>query len=256
MAAPVSSVVHAFAIIRALANGRELTLSEVSSECGISPSSCLGLLRTLVGEGVLHLLSGKRYALQPRWAAVADAGPDPIDRLQARARLPLERAARLWNAPIGLWRVVGRDRLQLTVLGQSPAATRIHMEEGLRQPIGSGAIGRALAAAEDASPDELRRRFAGVRWHATMTAQDYVAQVAQAKLAGHAIDDELTYAGITSVAVCVRDLALTLCLSASMFAGSRTPDELTAIADSLRALGAELSRTPAKSRPASTRKTP
>ena len=46
MSSPVPSVVQAFAIVRALADGRALTLSEVAQICGISPSSCLGLLRT------------------------------------------------------------------------------------------------------------------------------------------------------------------------------------------------------------------
>jgi len=253
MAAPVSSVVHAFAIIRSLAAGRALTLSEIANECAISPSTCHGLLRTLVGEGVLQLLEGKRYGLLPQWADIAGTGPDDMDRLQARARSPLEKAARTWNAPIGLWRVVSRDRLQLAVLGQSPAATRIHMEEGLRQPIGSGSVGRALAAAEGILAEEVRRRFAGVRWHASMTERDYAAQIARAKAAGYAIDDELTYAGITSVAVCVGGGALTFCLSASVFAGSRTPDELAQMARSLIDLGAEISRGARKPRSPSTR---
>ena len=41
----------------------------------------------------------------------------------------LESAARKWLAPVGLWRVFGRDRLQLVALGEDVAATRIHMEE-------------------------------------------------------------------------------------------------------------------------------
>ena len=240
MTASVSSVVHAFAIIRALAGGRTLTLSEVARECGISPSTCLGLLRTLVGEGVLALREGKRYCLKSPWSGIVETRPDQMAHLLAMARRPLEKAARKWSAPVGLWRVIGRDRLQLAALGQSPAATRIHMEEGLRQPIGSGSVGRALAAVQNVSRDELLKRYSGVRWHAPMTEQDYLDQIAQAKLSGFALDNELTYAGITSVAVCLSNGLLTFCLSGSVFAGSRTIDELAEMAEGLSALGAEI----------------
>jgi DNA-binding IclR family transcriptional regulator len=240
MSSPVPSVVQAFAIMRALADGRALTLSEVAQSCGISPSSCLGLLRTLVGEGVLSLGEGKRYALSPPWSEIAASDLDRSTRLVARARPLLERAARSWHAPIGLWRVTGRDRLQLVALGQSVAATRIHMEEGQRQPIGSGAVGRALAAAQRVGREELERRFAAVRWQRAVAFEDYAAQVAAAVAQGYGVDDGLSYAGISSIAVCLPDEAQSLCVSASVFAGSRSEPEFADLAAALVALAAEI----------------
>lgn len=240
MSSPVPSVVQAFAIVRALADGRALTLSEVASSCGISPSSCLGLLRTLVGEGVLSLGDGKRYALSPPWSDIAASDLDRSTRLVARARPLLERAARVWHAPIGLWRVTGRDRLQLVALGQSIAATRIHMEEGQRQPIGSGAVGRALAAAQRVGRDELARRFAAVRWQRPIGFEDYATQVAEAVAQGYGVDDGLSYAGIASIAVGLPDDAHGLCVSASVFAGSRSDGEFADVADALRQLAADI----------------
>jgi DNA-binding IclR family transcriptional regulator len=148
--------------------------------------------------------------------------------------------ARAWHAPIGLWRVAGRDRLQLVALGQSVAATRIHMEEGQRQPIGSGAVGRALAATQRAGRDELARRFAAVRWQRPVTFDDYAREVAQAVTLGYGVDDGLSYAGIASIAVCLPDEAHTLCVSASVFAGSRTDAEFADLAAALCALAAEV----------------
>ncbi|MDF2495787.1 helix-turn-helix domain-containing protein [Sphingomonas sp.] len=240
MSSPVPSVVQAFAIVRALADGRALTLSEVAQTCGISPSSCLGLLRTLVGEGVLSLGEGKRYALSPPWSEIAASDLDRATRLVARARPMLERAARVWHAPIGLWRVIGRDRLQLVALGQSVAATRIHMEEGQRQPIGSGAVGRALAAAQRVGRDELARRFAAVRWQRPIAFDDYATQVAEAVAQGYGVDDGLSYAGIASLAVCLPDDAHSLCVSASVFAGSRSEAEFAELADALHQLAADI----------------
>lgn len=240
MSAPVPSVVQAFAIMRTLGGERALTLSEVAQTCGISPSSCLGLLRTLVGEGVLTVGEGKRYALSPPWSDIASSDLDRETRLVARARPLLDRAARTWHAPVGLWRTTGRDRLQLVALGQSMAATRIHMEEGQRQPIGSGSVGRALAAAQAVGQDELARRFAAVRWQRPVTVDGYAGDVARAVEAGYAIDDGLTYAGITSVAVCLPGAAQPLCVSASIFAGSRSDAEVAALGAALRDLAGEI----------------
>lgn len=240
MSSPVPSVVQAFAIVRALADRRALTLSEVAQSCGISPSSCLGLLRTLVGEGVLSLGEGKRYALSPPWSDIAASDLDRSTRLVARARPLLDRMARAWHAPIGLWRVAGRDRLQLVALGQSVAATRIHMEEGQRQPIGSGAVGRALAAAQRVGRDELARRFAAVRWQRPTSFDDYAGQVAEAVTLGFGVDDGLSYAGIASIAACLPDESHSLCVSASVFAGSRTDDEFADLAAALQALAGEI----------------
>jgi IclR family acetate operon transcriptional repressor len=229
MAVPVPSVVQAFAIVRALGDGRAATLSEVAQVCAISPSSCLGLLRTMVGEGVLRQKAGKRYALAPPWAAAMAEDHDAAARLIARARPLLERAARAWQAPVGLWQVAGRDRLRLVALGESAAATRIHMEEGQRQPIGSGAVGRALAAVQRADDQELARRFAGVRWQRPVTEAAFIAQVHDAVVRGHAVDDGWSHAGITSLAAGVPGSPVAFCVSASVFAGSRDTDELTAL---------------------------
>lgn len=240
MGSPVPSVVQAFAIMRALASGRALTLSEIAQTCGISPSSCLGLLRTLVGEGVLSLGEGKRYALSAPWSDLAAGDLDRATRLVARARPLLERAARTWGAPVGLWRVTGKDRLQLVALGQSVAATRIHMEEGQRQPIGSGAVGRALAAGQRVSRDELARRFAAVRWQRPISFDDYAAEVHQAVTQGFGVDDGYSYAGIASIAVCLPDEAHSLCVSASVFAGSITEQEFAGVARGLVELADEI----------------
>lgn len=240
MGTPVSSVVQAFTIMRVLANDGALTLSEVAQTCSISPSSCLGLLRTLVGEGVLHTYSGKRYALSPPWTGIVAGENEAAARLIALARPLLENAARNWLAPVGLWRVSGRDRLQLVALGEDVAATRIHMEEGQRQPIGGGSVGRALTAAQNVSEDEIRRRFSAVRWQRPVTEADYRVQIAEAAARGYAIDDGLSYAGIASLAAAVSGEPREFCVSVSMFAGSRSDREFARIGGALKALAEQL----------------
>lgn len=240
MASGVPSVVNAFAIMRALAHGRALTLSEVAQQCGISPSTCLGLLRTLVAEGVLHSGASKRYALSSPWAKSIESDVDGTARLITSARPSLERAARAWRAPVGLWQLVSNVRVQLVALGEDTAATRIHMEEGQRQPMGGGSVGRAFAASQNLQPSELARHHAEVRWQRPVSFSEYAESVDQARVRGWSIDDGSAYAGITSLAVTLPQTPAIFCLSASVFAGSRTDCELAALGRSLMALAAEL----------------
>lgn len=236
---PVRSLSQSFAILRALGHGRAMTLSVVAETCGISPSSCLALLRTLLAEGVLEQAEGKRYALSPPWARAVAAEADGAARLVARARPPLARLARERQAPIGLWRAASGDRLQLVALGESDAATRIHMVEGQRQPMGGGAVGRALAGAQRPSSAELARRFAAVRWQRAVTLEDYAAEIVEAARRGYAVDDGAGHTGVTSVAVAAHG-APDWAVSATVFRGSLDPDQIAELAAALHALAADL----------------
>ena len=238
MEASVRSVSHALAIMRLLATGEALTLSEIARACALSPSSCLSLLRTLVAERVLAGAPGKRYMLAPAWGKGVERWADPHAAIIAAARPLLTELARAIDAPVGLWEVVPRGRLQLVALGESAAATRIHMAVGQRQPIGGGATGRALAAAQGVSEAELAARFAGVRWEQGLSFEAYRTQVAEAARNGFAIDDRFGHAGIRSLAAVVPGAEPALCVSASFFAD--TPIDEAETGERLRALGERL----------------
>ncbi|QNE32784.1 helix-turn-helix domain-containing protein [Sphingomonas sp. NBWT7] len=214
----VRSVGHAFAIMRLLAHGEAMTLSEIARGCALSPSTCLGLLRTLIGERVLAAQPGKRYALAPAWREGSARWADPHAQIVATARPLLDRAARQLDAPVGLWRVVAGERLQLIALGESAASTRIHMQVGQRQPIGGGATGRALAAAQRLEEAAVATRFAAVRWERALDLAAYRRQIADAARDGYAVDDRYGHAGVRSIAVAVPGDPPTLCLSVSFFA--------------------------------------
>lgn len=239
MEAQVRSVSHALGIMRLLAAGEALTLSEVARACALSPSSALGLLRTLVAERVLVAVPGKRYALAAAWGEGAARWADPQAQLVAMARPLLTRLARAIDAPVGLWRVVPRDRLQLVALGESEAATRIHMAVGQRQPIGGGATGRALTAAEGLDEATVAARFAAVRWERALSLDEYRGQVADAARDGFAVDDRYGHAGVRSIAVVVPGAVPAMCLSVSFFADAGRGDD-AAVGASLRGLAAKL----------------
>ncbi len=239
MEAQVRSVSHALGIMRLLAGGEAQTLSEVARACGLSPSSALALLRTLVAERVLVTAPGKRYALASAWGEGAARWADPQAQLVATARPLLTRLAREIDAPVGLWRVVPRDRLQLVALGESEAATRIHMAVGQRQPIGGGATGRALAAVDALDDTAVAARFAAVRWERALTLDEYRAQVADAARDGFAVDDRYGHAGVRSIAVVVPEAEPGLCLSASFFADAGRGGDAV-VGERLRGLAEQL----------------
>lgn len=241
MDAQVRSVSHAFAILRLLADGEARTLSEIARACSLSPSSCLALLRTLVAERVLIAAASKRYALAPAWREGAARWADPQARMIALAQPQLDRLARTLDAPVGLWCVVPRERLQLIALGESGAATRIHMQVGQRQPIGGGATGRALAAAQGVDPARLETRFTAVRWERPLEFALYLQQVSDAAQAGYAVDDRYGHAGVRSIAVAVPRTDPALCLSVSFFADAAR-DTDAAVGAALQELAAQLAR--------------
>lgn len=239
MTPPVRSVSQAFAILRLLAtDSGPMTLSEVARAQGLSPSSCLNLLRALVGEGALIRDEPTRsYRLAPAWAS-AGVLDDGAARVIAHWQPLLTRFATEHDAAVGLWQQVGEARLGLVALAESGAATRIHMARGQRQPVGGGATGRALAAANDLPAAVLRRRFDAVRWQRALTFPEWLGQVEAAREAGFAIDDGYGHAGICSIGAVVgsRGNAPRFCLSATIFAGSRSADQVTAIGRALASL--------------------
>ncbi|ETR76381.1 IclR family transcriptional regulator [Afipia sp. P52-10] len=241
MLGPVRSVSQAFAILRLLARRGPLTLSGIGRDIGLSPSSCLNLLRTLVAEGALEReADGKRYRLADGWAGLAVLRDGEPERMVPQARPLLARFAKDHEATAGLWQVAS-GRVALIALEDSGAATRIHMVEGQRQPLGSGASGRAIAAGADLDLAELERRYAVVRWQKPLSFRAYAGQVAAARQRGYAIDDGFGHAGVCSLAAVIPQVEPAMCVTASVFARSRSEDELAQIGRALRKLAQTLS---------------
>lgn len=234
--APVRSVAQAFAILRTLTAGEPLTLSEIGRASGISPSSCHGLLATLLAEGALLRMAGKRYALAPGWAGLAALEDQGVARVITQARPLLTAFANAHDVTVGLWQRTADERLVLVALGECAAATRIHMVEGQRQPLAGGSIGRALAAREGLAGKALADRFATARWRRPLDLVQWSAQVERAAQQGFGIDDGYAHPGICSIGVAAGPgLQPRFCLTASFFAGSHS-------AGDIGAMGAELSR--------------
>ncbi|KAB2852406.1 MAG: helix-turn-helix domain-containing protein, partial [Sphingopyxis terrae] len=139
MTGPVRSVSLAFAILRLLADTGPLTLSDIGRSLGLSPSSCLNLLKTLAGEGAIERAEpGKRYRLTAAWQAAALLDNGGAVALADRARPLMLRFAQRSEAAVGLWAAVSRERMQLLAHAESDAGMRLRLADEQRQPLGGG----------------------------------------------------------------------------------------------------------------------
>ena len=241
MTGPVRSVSQAFAILRLLGGASALTLSDIGRIVGLSPSSCLNLLKTLVAEGAVERdPRSKHYRLAPAWQAAEALRDSRAVRLADRARPLMARFAQSAEAAVGLWKIVSRDRMQLVVHAESDAGMRLSLADDQRQPLGSGAAGRAIAAAQGVGEAELARRHAPVRWQADLPFDTYARQVSEAAARGFAIDQGFAHRGVCTVAAGIAGIAPGFSLSASIVAGSRTDAEIAALGMALIALHDEL----------------
>jgi len=241
MTGPVRSVSQAFAILRLLAGSGALTLSDIGRFADLSPSSCLNLLKTLVAEGAVERdARTKQYRLAAAWRA-ADALRDTrAARLADRALPLMARFAQSAEAAVGLWKIVSRDRMELAARAESDAGMRLSLADGQRQPLGSGAAGRAIAAVQRVSEAELARRYAPVRWQDELPFDAYARQVAAAAAQGFAVDRGYAHRGVCTVAAGIAGIAPGFCLSASFVAGSRSEAEVEALGAALVALRDEV----------------
>ncbi len=241
MIGPVHSVSQAFAILRLLADAKPLTLSDIGRAVEISPSSCLNLLKTLVAEGAIERDDHKkRYRLAAAWQAAGLLQDSQAVRLIDRAPALMAHFAQSHEMAVGLWKIVSRDRMQLVAHAESNAGMRLTLADNQRQPLGAGAAGRAIAAAQAIGETELTRRFAPVRWQAELSLATYAQQVDDAAAKGFALDRGYTHRGVITAAAALAEIAPGFCLTASFVAGSRTDRELEALGTALAELADEL----------------
>lgn len=227
MVGPVRSVSHAIAILRLLSGRSEaLTLAQVARSLGLSPSSCLNLLKTLVCEGAVRQDEGKRYSLSEAWVSCRGLAEDRQAQFVSRVQALLCRFARQQTATVGLWRMSSPTRVELIALGENDSPTRILLALGQRQPLGAGSVGRALAVGQDIDRTELQNRFTDCRWARPLDFADFAAQVDQARRDGFAADQGFAFAGVASVACFLAVKSGSYCVSASVFEGMRDAAEM------------------------------
>ncbi|GJD61946.1 IclR family transcriptional regulator [Methylobacterium frigidaeris] len=238
----VGAVTQAAAILRAIAGSREaLGVTAIARAAGVSPSTTLNILRTLVHEGFVALVPDtKTYRLG---LGLLEVARPLLNRSDVELLQPgLQQVATEFEATTTVWQVAPDDKALL--LGRIVPASGIHIEFRLatRLPAYAGAIGRTVAAAGQSAGvlprATLRTRFGAIRWHVPVPFETFLEEVEAAAARGYAVDRGHLVRGVTSVAaaLCDRHQRPRLVVAAHLFQGQLTQERLEALGLALRGL--------------------
>ena len=241
---PVRSVKYALAALRlvSVAN-RPLGVTEIAQGIGMSPSSCYNVLKTLASERFLVFNpTTKKYTLGSGALELSNRTRDS-QRVFNDNRPRILGLANDLGVVVGFWEI--RDeRLVLSGVVDSDAAIRIQMTPGQRLPLGSGAMGRAIAATLELRGQQLALHVEQARWHRSPNLTSYRREVKQATAQGWAVDKGQFIGGVTTVASVVaagpRDPRY--CLAASGFVGEVQSPKIERIGAETHRIASEIER--------------
>ena len=202
----IQSVDRAIRVLVALQGGRRMTLSELAGRLELPASTVHGIVRTLVGHGMVVQEHGSgRYQLGP---AVLRLGNVYLDTLELRSRaIPwAEDLARRSGCAVRTGVLVLED---VVIIHHQPRpdGSRQMPEVGIVIPAHSSALGKAMLAFDDeaasrmlataplrsmtgdtiTSPDELKKQLAEISSSGLAYEQDE-AVLGECALAGPVFD--------------------------------------------------------------------
>ncbi|WP_281783662.1 IclR family transcriptional regulator [Sinimarinibacterium flocculans] len=228
----VASVAHAIAILRLL-SAEEVPrgVSAIARSLGLSPSSCLNLLRTLAQEQFAAFdPATKTYALGEGLVTIARRHAKSLDAFAVVRDRLAELSARQ-GVTSSLWRLTADRRFVLLGSVESGAVTRIGLREGQRVPMLAGAIGRCAAAHGGLPREQIKALFDKVRWQNPPRFASFLRDSEGAVTRGWAMDRGQLLSGVTAVSAPVLDHEgrLHSCLASLSFSGQYDHARLDAI---------------------------
>lgn len=202
----VPAVTRALAILRLLGkNGPGIGVNAVATELGLVPSTCLHILRVLVGEGLVSFSpKDKRYRL--------DAGVLTLARsllkhngFSTLIQKELNALADTYPVTAVALQHVGLDRIVVVAIAGSQLEGRIHVEIGGRFPALMSATGRCIAAFGGYSSEQLKAQLKRVRWDRPPSPRAWAEEVEAARKQHYSVDVDNYISGITVIASPVLD---------------------------------------------------
>ncbi|MGE4243634.1 IclR family transcriptional regulator [Ramlibacter sp.] len=202
----VPAVTRAIAILRLLGRSAEpLGVKAIARELALVPSTCLHILRVLVGEELVRVdPETKRYTM--------GVGMLPLARsVLERLGFPnvvqpmIDDLAAKWHVTVLGVELHGLEHMTVLALAKSSAPFRLQVDVGSRIPALGGATGRLAAAYTDQSWKEVEKRFRALRWDKPPTLAAWRKEVEVAGQKGMSIDRGNYIAGVTFVAAPLLD---------------------------------------------------
>lgn len=195
----VPAVRRACAALWLLARHPEgLPLSRVARELDVIPSTCLHILRELAAARlVAHDAHAKLYRLGTGVLSLGRELTKQNPFVQV-AQPHLGRLSREFEVGASAQERDGDD--DMLVVAAASVLPGDMVSPGGRTPLLTSASGRLMAAHNDFSEAELRRRFARLRWQDPPDVETWLEEVRAARRAHHATDEGLFRKGITAIA--------------------------------------------------------
>jgi IclR family transcriptional regulator, acetate operon repressor len=238
----VQSLDRAFRLLELMAEaGGEVGLSRLAEASGMPVSSIHRLVRTLVARGYVRQMPSRRYALGPR---LIHLGEIASRALGALARPHLTRLVDALGETTNL-AVLDGDGVVYVAQVPSRHSMRMFTEVGRRVPVHCTGVGKVLLAGltdEDAHGLLARAGMTAQTPRTVTDASVLVAQLADIRLAGYAVDDGEQEEGVRCVAVPVPGRVPFAAISVSGPEGRLTTEAVPRAVPLLRAAAAALAK--------------
>jgi IclR family transcriptional regulator, acetate operon repressor len=215
MAVKVQSVTRVFELLERLADaGGDVALSDLATTSGLPLPTTHRLLRTMVNLGYVRQLPSKRYTLGGRLIRLGELAQGQLGIV---AQPELLYLARTLGETANL-AALDRDAAVYIARAPSPHAMRMFTEVGRRVHLHATGVGKAILAS---LPDSMVRTIIGrtgmptptPNTHGTLTS--LLADLAEIRGRGYAVDNEEQELGVRCCAVLVPGLPTAMALSVS-----------------------------------------
>jgi DNA-binding IclR family transcriptional regulator len=204
---PVPAVSRSIAILRMLGKARApLGVNAIAQALSLVPSTCLHILRALVEEKLVAFdRQTKHYRLGIGMLALARSALDS-NAFPALIQAGLDQLSTAYNVTAIAVDVTNPDQMVVVALSRSTIPFRLHVDVGSVFPSLLSATGRLVAAFSQQSRSELKSRFDKLRWAGSINFETWYLEVQDAKKNEYSIDRGTYIAGVTIVAVPVRQV--------------------------------------------------
>jgi DNA-binding IclR family transcriptional regulator len=197
----VPALTRGIAILRLLGQrDAPLGVHEIARSLGLVPSTCLHILRVLVGEHLVAMdPATKKYNVASGMVALARSALRQ-HTFPAAVQSALDALAKTYGATAIAVEASGLEHMVVVALARAASPLRVHVDIGSRFPALISATGRCIAAFGNYPWEEIRARFGKLRWDVPPTFEAWSAEVRAARIAGYAIDDGEYIRGVSIVA--------------------------------------------------------
>jgi DNA-binding IclR family transcriptional regulator len=194
------AISRAIAVLRLLGSRDEpLGVNSIARELGIAPSTCLYVLRALLAEELVSFdPDTKRYSQEVGVLTLARQWLRR-DRFTELAQPAMDQIGRDFGVTVAGMHIVELQHIVAVAASRSRSSVQLSIQIGSRFPALISATGRCVAAFGGHSEAELATRFQGLRWDRPLTFERWMAEVAQTRAQGFAVDDGNYMSGLTVV---------------------------------------------------------